>query len=66
VRLAGDAGSRVLYDGLNVKPMMRRRMLTVFTEGEMGRITKFNFKLFYDTFESECRAGGVKCRHAFA
>jgi len=66
VRLAGDAGSRVLYDGLNVKPMMRRRMLTVFTEGEMERITKFNFNAFYDTFESECRAGGVKCRHAFA
>ncbi len=64
--LAGETGSRVLYDGLNVKPMLRRRMLTVFTEGEMERITKFNFNAFYDTFESECRAGGVKCHHAFA
>ncbi len=64
--LACDTRSDVLYDRLNVKPLLRNRMLTVFSESEMDRIKRFDFKDFYDAFESRCRAVGVKCRQAFA
>jgi len=65
-KLARETKSWVLYDRLNIKPMLRSRMLTVCTESDLMRMMQCDSKVFYGVLESACRESGVQCHHAFA
>lgn len=64
--LARETGSRVLYDRLNIKPLLHNRMLTVCDAERLKRMKLHDFNPFYGILESECGERSVDCRHAFA
>ncbi len=65
-KLAMETGSRVLFDRINIKPLLHNRMLTVCTEDCLKQMRLHDFNGFYGILESECAKRGVQCSHAFA
>lgn len=64
--LARETRSRVLYDRLNIKPLLHNRMLTVCDAERLKQMKLHDFASFYGILESECEKKSVDCRHAFA
>jgi len=65
VDLAEQTGSSILYDRLNLKPLMRSRLKGVLTPEGLRVVGEVDFTNIYYRLEILCGKRGVKARHAF-
>jgi DNA repair photolyase len=63
--LAGRTNSMILFDRLNLKPLLRSRLQGVLTIEELQVIAKADFSGIFTQFSSMCRAKGVVAKYAF-
>jgi DNA repair photolyase len=65
VGLAKRTKSSILYDRLNLKPLMRIRLKGVLTPDGLRAVGEVDFTKIYYRLEALCRERGVKARYAF-
>lgn len=65
IRLAERTKSHILYDRLNIKPIMQQRMRRSIPEDTINFIKNADLKKTFSCLEAECRSRGVHCKFAF-
>lgn len=63
--LAERTGSHILYDRLNLKPLLRNRLMGVLDHEEILAVGRADFSGTYRRLEALCRERGVKAKYAF-
>ncbi|MDI9644280.1 MAG: radical SAM protein [Candidatus Verstraetearchaeota archaeon] len=65
VGIAASTGSRVLYDKLNLKPLLMCRLLKSISREELERASSFDYRKAYAMVAKLCREAGVRASPAF-
>ncbi len=65
VEAAARTRSRVLYDRINLKPLVRLRLGAAIPKEGMREISLFDYGQLYRKIEEFCRERGVSCSPAF-
>jgi len=65
IRLAEKTKSHIIYDRLNIKPLMLLRMKHSIPEDVINSIKNADLKKTFSYLEAECRSRGVPCKFAF-
>jgi len=65
VRLAEKTRSMILYDRINLKPLLKLRLQGVLTPEWFQAVMKADFSSIYRRFTSICQGRGVAARYAF-
>ncbi|MEN3035709.1 MAG: radical SAM protein [Candidatus Methanosuratincola sp.] len=65
VGAAARTHSKVLYDRINLKPLVRLRLKGAIPEERVREISLFDFGMLYRKIERCCREQGVPCSPAF-
>ncbi|MEN3051645.1 MAG: radical SAM protein, partial [Candidatus Methanosuratincola petrocarbonis] len=65
VRAAARTGSKVLYDRINLKPLVRFRLKGAISEEDLRGVSLFDYSFVCRKIERYCREQGVSCSPAF-
>lgn len=65
IQLAERTKSHIIYDRLNIKPLMLQRMKRSIPEDVIKSIKNADLKRTFSYLEAECRNRGVHCKFAF-
>jgi DNA repair photolyase len=65
VRLAEKTGSNILYDKLNLKPLLKVRLRGALAPEDLLVIQRTDFTKLFHRLEARCRERGVNARYAF-
>ena len=65
VAIARKTHSRLLYDRLNLKPLLLNRIKRNVSEKVIVSAKNYNFSEVYQKIEKECAEQGVRCNPAF-
>jgi DNA repair photolyase len=65
IELAERTKSHILYDRLNIKPLMLQRMKRSIPDEAINSIKNADLKKTFSYLEAECRSRGVHCKFAF-
>lgn len=65
VSLAQSTGSSLLYDRINLKPLMLQRMRRYVSEDSIKSIKSYRFETIYQHIQKMCSEKRIQCRPAF-
>lgn len=65
VDLARRTKSRLLYDRVNLKPVLKTRIQKAVSKEEMDRIASADYRVIYSKIAGKCKAAGVRSSTAF-
>ena len=65
IALADRTSSRIIYDRLNLKPLMQERILKAMSGEQIQRIKNSAFEGTFRILAEGCRRHGIKCEFAF-
>ena len=65
VCLAKRTGSRLLFDKLNLKPLLAQRLHKVLSEDDLKVIKNYDYQKLFKIIINECKVNKVECSFAF-
>lgn len=65
IRLAERTKSKIMYDKLNIRPLMIKRIARILSPDQIESIKRYNFNKVFAKLEELCINRGVPCQSAF-